>query len=302
MIPARDRKQMMTIKSLSKQILPPIVVAGMRRLARLWRKDVPEWEYVPEGWFCSSSRITGWNVESIANAEKAKWQTFQELTRGPGTLGIGHEAATPTNADPAVHNTIISFAYVLVRAARGKDCISILDWGGGLGHYYLIARAVAPEVALDYHCKDLPHMCRTGRQLLPEITFHEDEQECWDLSFDLVLASSSLHYSEAWKATLRHLASVSKRYLYVTRLPVVLNSPSFVVVQRPYKIGYAAEYLGWSLNRQEFLGEAATLGMELVREFLIQDEPKVSNAPEQVVHRGFLFRPDRKPPLGEPLS
>jgi putative methyltransferase (TIGR04325 family) len=106
-----------------------------------------------------------------------------------------------------------------------------------------------------------------------------------------VLASSSLQYSEDWKSVVQKLASASRCYLYITRLPIVHQAASFVVVQRPYQYGYDTEYLGWFLNRQEFMNYMSSLQMELVREFLIQEVFSVPGAPEQGEGRGFLFRP-----------
>jgi putative methyltransferase (TIGR04325 family) len=191
--------------------------------------------------------------------------------------------------DYGIHNTVMSFAYVLARAALGREGVSILDWGGGIGHYYAYARAVLPEIELDYHCYDLPLITAGGRQVLPEAQFHDTEEEALSRRYDLVLASGSLHYSRDWRRILAGLARVTDRYLYVTRQPTVETAPSFVVVQRPYRHGYITEYPGWFLNRGEFLAEAQGLGLELLREFLIAEQPVVPGVPEQAHFRGFLF-------------
>jgi len=63
------------------------------------------------------------------------------------------------------------------------------------------------------------------------------------------------------------------------------------VVDRPHDLGYQTEYLGWFFNQREFLDTFQSLGMELVREFLIEEHPFVHRAPEQGEYRGFLWRP-----------
>ncbi|MGA3029988.1 MAG: hypothetical protein ABSE58_04510 [Candidatus Limnocylindrales bacterium] len=85
------------------------------------------------------------------------------------------------------------------------------------------------------------------------------------------------------------MAAVTHKCMYVTRMPIVEHVPSFVVLQRPYGHGYHAEYPGWFLNRDEFLGEAAGVGLKLLREFLISERAVVPNAPEAADYRGFLF-------------
>lgn len=165
----------------------------------------------------------------------------------------------------------------------------MLDWGGGLGHYYLISQALISDLEIDYHCKDVDALARYGSELLPQAHFYSDET-CLGRSYHFVLASSSLHYSADWLATLKALAKATAAYIFITRLPIVLEADSYVFVQRPYKYGYDSEYLGWCLNRKEFLDCAAGTGLTLVREFIIGEQPIVQNAPGPCEYRGFLFR------------
>lgn len=184
------------------------------------------------------------------------------------------------------------FAYALALAAAGRSKLSLLDWGGGVGHYGAISRVLLPRVDVEYHCRDLPLFCRAGRDLFPQGTFHEREEECLARRYDLVLASSSLQYSQDWQRVAGRLARASGSYLLITRLPVVERVPSFVVVQRPRDLGYPTEYLGWFLNRGEMIRAVEAEGVALVREFLIAEWPWVYRAPEQGDYRGFLFRRD----------
>jgi putative methyltransferase (TIGR04325 family) len=128
---------------------------------------------------------------------------------------------------------------------------------------------------------------------LPDVHFHETVESCLGRRYDLVLSSSSLHYSEKWREVAALLVEMTGSYLYITRIPIVQRAPSFVVLQRPYSLGYRTEYLGWFLNRHEFLDALRALGMELVREFLVEERPFVHRAPEQGEYRGFLWRPAR---------
>jgi putative methyltransferase (TIGR04325 family) len=287
-----------TLKEVAKRFLPPIIVDGGRYLLKgkgylqdSGDREFPEWEYVPEGWRSKDPRVKGWNVESILETQKSKWPEFQRSVQGNGPLGSAHEGPVTSNNDYAAHNSMMAYAYAIALAARKKDRISLLDWGGGIGHYYIISKALLPEVTIDYHCKDLPLLCEGGRELLPEANFYEDEEECFEPTYDFVLASSSLQYCEDWKRIAQRLALATRSYLYITRIPIIHRKASFVVVQRPYQYGYETEYLCWFLNREEFLTHMSTLEMELIREFLIQEQPHVHNAPEQGEYRGFLFRP-----------
>ena len=273
-------------KAVIKSVMPPLLLQGVQRL-RYGPPPPPEWEFVPEGWVGFQAR--GWNDASIAGAQCRKWPKFRELIKSPSPLAVSHEDPEPDNGNGVSHNAIMSYAYVLALAAQGRKTLSILDWGSGVGHYYPLSQELLPGVELDYHAHDLPHLCAAGRELNPQANFHEDANACWNRSYDLVLASASLQYSVEWKAVLEKLAAVTGRFLFVTRLPVVLQVPSFVVVQRVQSYGYDTEYCGWVFNRQEFLECCDQQPLIFQREFLMMDSPQVHEAPESVQFRGFLF-------------
>ena len=276
-------------------MLPPIVARPIRGALERggWLGGV-EWEYRPRGWPDSDPRIRGWNDESVVTTQLARWPQFIRSVGGTAPFRLSNEAASPREGDYGFHNTVVTFGYVLTRAALGHTRLSVLDWGGGIGHYCIYARALVPEVQLEYHCRDLPLLAAGGRQVLPDATFHDSDETIIARTYDLVVASGSLHFSRDWRATLATLASVTGKYLYVTRQPLVKTAPSFVVVQRADRHAYFTKYAGWFLNRTEFLTSARSLGLELVREFLIAERPVVARAPEQADYRGFLFRtPER---------
>ena len=230
---------------------------------------------------------------------KTKWPAYVSQLEGTRPFGLAHESVLSTTTDPIFHNIMMSYGYALGLASRLKTSISLLDWGGGIGHYYLISRALIPDLKIDYHCKDVPVLAEYGRELFPEAHFYVDNS-CLGRQYDFVLASTSLHYSQDWSATLRGLIQSTGGYLFITQLPIVHKSSSFVMVQRPYEYGYDTEYLGWCLNRQEFLDCAQAAGVKLVREFIVGYQPQIRDAPEQCEYRGYLFcagsmRDDRNP-------
>jgi putative methyltransferase (TIGR04325 family) len=283
----------MTWRGVVRQLLPPFITNALIRVTRGGGREAPEWEYVPDGWRRSPS---GWDVESVVRAQRAKWERFVALIGahgGTGPLGVYHEAAALSNDSLIAHHTFMTYGYVLARAAAARsagDRLTILDWGSGLGHYFIVSRALLPDVTLDYHARDLPLLCEAGRSTVPQVTFHDNDVDALGARrYDLIVASASLHYHEAWRDVLRGFAAASRRYVYVARLPIVHRLPSFVVVQRPHSVGYDTEYLGWFFNREEFLAGAREAGLRLVREFLADERPHAHGAPEQCEFRGFLF-------------
>jgi putative methyltransferase (TIGR04325 family) len=231
----------------------------------------------------------GWSHGSIAELQRKKWQAFLASVDGARPLGQSHEASPDSPADVGPHNTIMSFAYALGRAAAGRHNVSVLDWGGGAGHYYVYARRLYPELQLDFVIKDLPGLCDVGRELLPDATFVSDDEQALSRRYDFVFASSALHYTRDVYGLLGRLCDSAGRWLMVTRLPVLQRHEDFVVVQRPHMFGYLTEYPGWFINRKRLIDFVATRGFSLDREFLVSERPYVFNAPEQAQYAGFLF-------------
>jgi putative methyltransferase (TIGR04325 family) len=284
-------------KDILRELIPPVLWRTLRNVlapsanAGYSKGDFREWEYILEGWGYAKGHpeVKGWNVQEVLEVYKDKWPRFIAMVEGTGPLGIAHESDLNTNTDIKTHNTIMAFAYAIALAAHRLDTLSMLDWGGGIGHYYVIAQALLPHVRIDYHCKDVPILSEYGAQLFPDQHFYADES-CLERTYNFVVASTSLHYTEDWQRLLAGVARATQGYLYVTNLPIVLKAPSFVFIQRPYAYGYNTEYLGWCFNRGEFVKYAETMGLKLVREFVMGYKPPIYLAPEQNEYRGFLFR------------
>ena len=285
------------MKELVRSLAPPLLWQWLRSLH--FRIVQPEWEYIPEGWAYAAAHpeVTGWDVQSILDVYRAKWPAFADAVQSSRPLDFTHESPAFTGGDLSAHNATMTFAFVLGRVLASEDLpgfgkpgrsFSLLDWGGGSGHYYLLAKALYPDIDLDYHCRDLPLLAAYGAELFPAQTFSSDDSSL-ARRYDLVMANTSLHYSQDWQAVLGRLAGSAAGFLYVGNFPLVADASSFVFIQRPQVYGYATEYLGWCLNRDEFLAEATKLGLTLEREFVYGYAPPIYNAPGQAEYRGFLF-------------
>jgi len=150
-------------KKILRLLTPPIVPRAFRYLRSTGSTD-DTLEYAPQGW--NTPRLEdlgGWDGEGIITAESERWNDFCRNLEGSGPLGFSHEHLdlTVIRSVP-LHNVHITFAYVLALCARLQTSVSVLDWGGGLGHYYLIAKAVLPDLAVDFHCKEVPAMAAAG--------------------------------------------------------------------------------------------------------------------------------------------
>jgi putative methyltransferase (TIGR04325 family) len=249
---------------------------------------VSEWEYVPEGW---SRRVRGWDTPAIEAIYRRRWAEFVEAVSGTATLGVAHEVPLGQSVatdDPNWHNVVMTFGYVLARAASTPS-LSLLDWGGGPGHYGVLALQLLPEVEIDYHSFDLPRLAALGREIGPRGTYHDDAA-CLDRTYDLVLASDSLQYSEDFSGMFARLAGAADPWFFVAQLPTVDAGASYVVQQKPDAYGYDTEYLGWVVSRPDLAAAADQAGVGLEREFLAPGVIDAPGAPGPGQLRSFLFR------------
>jgi len=249
---------------------------------------LPPLTYAPDGWETRIEELPskGWNFEGIVETEKMRYESFRRNLAGTGPLGFSHEHDDPSESrNVSFHNIHMTFAYVVALASRGKSAISILDYGGGLGHYCLLAKAVVPGLEFEFHCKEVPRFAEAGRNLLPEVAWHT-EDTCLDRTYDLVMVNGSLQYLDDWKAALGRLARSTGDWFLLTRVPVVERAPTFATVQG----AYGTKMLHRVFNREELLGAVTETGLVLTREFVVGDRPYARSAPEQPELQGWLFR------------
>ncbi len=249
----------------------------------------PEWEYVG-AWPKNDPRSQGWGHPSVVATMRQHWPAWEAAVNGAGPLGIFPLA--PNLRNESGHNLSMTFGYVLARAAGGKSKLSLLDWGGALGHYALMAQRLLPELPLDITVKELPEMCRAGKELLPAVNFVSEDDACFSRGYDLVVASSSLQYVEDWRSLASRLVKSARGWIFITRLPVARRAATFCVVQRPFIYGhvYHSEYISWVFNRGEFLAHMAAAGARMEREFIAGEDLRYVGGPDTSETAGFLFR------------
>ena len=275
-----------TWRSVVQSLAPPILLSAARRMRS---PGEPEWEYLGLDWPADHRPGVLWDHASVGAAYELRWPALVDAVAGTKPMGVTLEVPEAwgraiETCDLGAHNLIMSYAYAVARTGRTSTQISVLDWGGGPGHYYLIAKALFPEIALRYCCKETPNVCERARKLLPEVEFVSDDS-CLERTYDLVVASSSLHYAEDWRSLIRRLVSAARSYLYLGRVPFVRTGPAFTVLQNAHPYGYHTSYVGWVLNLDDLINCVTDTGMTLVRQFLGMSEVPIGDAETG----GFLF-------------
>jgi putative methyltransferase (TIGR04325 family) len=267
----------MTVTQILKPILPPFLWSIGKDLKRRLLRSVDHYAHAPQGWHTPLPSGAGNEVYWSAFVERERVLCHALIAR----VRAGHSILTPE--DEVVK--YLTFGYVLALAARHKDRLTVIDYGGHLGECYWIATALLPGIELEYHCKELPAIAAAGRELTPGVIWHTDDA-CLNASYDVVMFSASLPYLRDWKRILSQAAQSTRGYLLLSDNPSVRNVPSYVITQRSGGV----VNLQILLNRSEIIDTVERTGLRLVRELTIGTHPPVANAPEQPVSLGWLFR------------
>lgn len=272
----------MKIKEFCREVAPPFLWKTLQRIGGV----KGDYEYFSTEWSDTLSNLPGWNVQSVVDAYQSGWTDYLRRIQSAEPMDLqSADCASQTSALIAQNMRLI-FAFALARAAYGRPNLRVLDWGGGIGHYFQLAKILLPECNLDWTIKDLPLLCEAGRRLSPQVKFTESDEQALASNYDLVFASGVLQYIRDWQHTAANLARVSESWLLITRLPVCLNHSGFVALQTSYQTTYPF----WVLNRAKFLQHLEGCGMRLVREFLVGSSARIPKAPADWEQRGFLFR------------
>ena len=263
-------------KRVVKSILPPVLWDIGKDVKRRLLSSVDHFAFAPDGW---ATRLpNGATSEDYWNKFIARERTICEA------LISRVQACDPVSVLTGDIKEVL-FGYVLALVARDKQKVTVLDYGGNLGDYYWLGRALVPAIELDYHCKELPLVAETGRQITPAVTWHTSDA-CLDQAYDLVMFSSSLHCLPNWQPVLRRASRSTRVYLLLSDIPTVRSVPAFVVTQRSGSM----THLQHQMNRSEIVDTVEGAGLRLIREFEMGPHPPVANAPEQSTCVGWLFQ------------
>jgi len=273
-----------SIRQFIHDWVPPMAIRVIRSVLAAVRPAA--FEFISYEW-PKNIQLKGWQANSVADVRNKAWGKFLCSMEGKLPFGISEDDfLSPRHMKMDAQNLYLSYGYCLGLACYDKQVLKVLDWGGATADYYVVSKKMMPAIRFEYSCAELPLVCVVGQKLLPEVTFYDTDT--WqNMHFDFVFSSSALQYLEDWRTTVRALIQSSNQYLYITRMPFVITGRSFVMLQRVKE--YGTEYLGWVINRHEFLQFVEQHGMKLIREFVNHLGPQIKGAPEQNIYMGFLF-------------
>jgi putative methyltransferase (TIGR04325 family) len=226
------------IKKAAKWLLPPIVLLPFRPGYRDSPDAPPAWHRgdYPD-WVSATAVAEGYDAANILEIQRAAMRKVRD----------GQAAY---ERDSVLFDEIEYFfpmlASLLLIAARAKNRLSVLDFGGALGSSYYQNRGMLSHLeTLSWHVVEQAHFVAAGQTEFQndQLRFFPTMGESAVVSRpDVVLLSSVLQYLEDPVATLAQVAKLEADYILVDRTPILDEGPERIVVQTVPPSIYPASY------------------------------------------------------------
>ena len=166
--------------------------------------------------------------------------------------------------DPALA-PLLDFADLLAQAGGAKGTLSVLDWGGGFGELHACAHALWPDLAIDWHVREVEAVCDYGAAAFPDTVFHDGDAAALARRYDVALAVGALHYADDWRAALDGLMRVAERFIVIVDLPTHDRADQLFIHEQPLDFlpdsRFAAPVVRWAELRERI----AAAGWEMLR-------------------------------------
>ena len=198
------------MRDLVRQLVPPL-------LLDIWRANsAPIFASYEEAW--AACHDGAYEEETLVKVVVEKNFAFRQAIQSAAVF------------DLATLRTLIG-----VGLANTGSTLRVLDFGGGGGYHYSLARAaLGRDKRLSWNIVETAAMAREGQRIATtELKFFDNIHEAQkDLgSVDLVLTSGALQYCPDPIKFIKALADLRARHIFITRTPFGDSGDSLVSVQ-----------------------------------------------------------------------
>ena len=113
---------------------------------------------------------------------------------------------------------------------------SVLDFGGGPGPFYFFTKTQIPDgLSLEWDIFDTAPMAAQGRKVHAgrPLRFYSEWQDILRSSYDVILASNTLHCFEKPYEVMDRLATIDCRYFIAQDVPVIPGEKDQITIHMP---------------------------------------------------------------------
>lgn len=220
------------IKSIASNVLPPIVLRGLRYLGGKRNK----WTGIYPDWASAVAASSGYGVKTI----------FEN---------VRHAAVKVRDGEVVWERDSTCFYYeeynwqllacLMSVAARSGGALHVLDFGGALGSTYMQHRKILDTLAeVSWSVVEQAHVVSCGKAefTIGALDFFDDIDKCFSAHpVNAVLFSSVLQYLESPYDVLERISKLAPTAIIIDRTPVAKIGEKITIQHVPKSI-YSASY------------------------------------------------------------
>jgi len=178
------------------------------------------------------------NIISKISIVKAGYQS-QEIVNSVVLKNIHFREQIGTLEFSSENLKIITALEICMKGKKDKTHFRVLDFGGGGGHAYWVAKRYFPQIKFDWNVIETQELSELAQRKLGnhELKFHCELRKFLskDNFFDLVFSNSGIQYTDNPMATLNLLLELDSNNVFITRTPLSLDEEPFEYFQ--YSLG-----------------------------------------------------------------
>jgi len=278
---------MRMLKQIVKDITPPILVKGLRKVVPRAPAEPP----VPQSEPAPAKPVTMFSGDYQSFAEAAAHCEGYDA-KGPAESAANQlrrllQAPQPAEIDGRFQQ--VHSALCIARDHLRKTSLSVLDIGGASGGYFFRMRTLLPATQLRWHVIETPTLAAACTAVAGDLlTFGHDIPA--DQTFDVALISGTLQYLPDPLASLRRAAQQAE-WIVLTRVPTHSERAQFMVQTVPAHIHQGSMPIH-IFSRAELAEAIAEVGTVELSWSVTLDDPAFVGM--DISNVGYLIRSARK--------
>lgn len=264
------------MKSFLRELCPPIFLRWFRTIRG---KNSLLFKGNYESWSSAQQVSTGYDTEEVLNSvcdSALKVKRGEAFFERDSVCFYQEEYRWPT------------LSCLLAVAAEYKGQLSVLDFGGSVGSFYLQHKKFFSNLEkIKWSVVEQEKFVDWGREEIQDdvLRFYYCVDDCLrDGLIDVIFLSSVLQYMEKPYEILSELIHVNAPYIIVDRTPFLQGAVDRLTVQTVPDSTYKAKFPAWFLGWQRFEKEMIENGYFLLTELPCEDKAELGE------FKGAVFR------------
>lgn len=224
------------MKSLIKDLLPPLILRKAANLFYGWSGNYSSWED-------ASKKCSGYDSKIIIEKVKA---SLLKVKNGEAVY------ERDSVLFDEIHYSFPLLSALQYVALRNNEKLHVLDFGGSLGSSYFQNRKILSGLKeFSWSVVEQNHFVSEGKNTFADdnLNFYYTVEECLqNKKVNVLLLSSVIQYIEKPYELLEFIKSKNFEYIIFDRTPLLLKGNDRITIQTVPKNIYEAKYPCWLLN------------------------------------------------------